>query len=282
MEGTRLKYKLLAIDMDGTLLDSKNQVSQRTREAIIKAKEKGVYIILSTGRILKSALYYSKDLGLNNPIIASNGGVVVDEFFSIIYKKTIDKNSIVDLINIANEDNMYYHFYDERNFYSNKRVQEVLDFYNESDNGGNSDFHIELKVFKDIKEITSNKDINIYKFLFVDEDMDKLDRFRKRLALVNNISISSSWPNNVETMSINVSKGEALKKLCKRLNIRSEEVIAIGDSENDLSMLNFAGLSVAMKNATKDIKVEVDHITDLNDNHGVAKVIEKFILEQEN
>lgn len=277
-----MKYKLLAIDMDGTLLDSKNQVSQRTREAIIKAKEKGVYIILSTGRILKSALYYSKDLGLNNPIIASNGGVVVDEFFSIIYKKTIDKNSIVDLINIANEDNMYYHFYDERNFYSNKRVQEVLDFYNESDNGGNSDFHIELKVFKDIKEITSNKDINIYKFLFVDEDMDKLDRFRKRLALVNNISISSSWPNNVETMSINVSKGEALKKLCKRLNIRSEEVIAIGDSENDLSMLNFAGLSVAMKNATKDIKVEVDHITDLNDNHGVAKVIEKFILEQEN
>ena len=277
-----MTYKLIAIDMDGTLLDSKNQVSQRTREAIIKAKEKGVYIILSTGRILKSALYYSKDLGLNNPIIASNGGVVVDEFFSIIYKKTIDKNSIVDLINIANEDNMYYHFYDERNFYSNKRVQEVLDFYNESDNGGNSDFHIELKVFKDIKEITSNKDINIYKFLFVDEDMDKLDRFRKRLALVNNISISSSWPNNVETMSINVSKGEALKKLCKRLNIRSEEVIAIGDSENDLSMLNFAGLSVAMKNATKDIKVEVDHITDLNDNHGVAKVIEKFILEQEN
>lgn len=273
-----MKYKLVAIDMDGTLLDSKNEVSKRTRQAIGSAREKGVHIVLSTGRILRSALYYSKGLGLMNPIIASNGAIIVDESSNIIHKKTIEKSSIRDLICIAREYNMYHHFYDESNFYSSMRVQEVLDFYNE----GDSDFHIELKVFQDIEEIISKEDLNIYKFIFIDEDLDKLQSFRKRLSVVDNINISSSWSNNVEAMAMNVSKGKALKKLCKKLDVSPHEVIAIGDSENDISMLDFAGLSVAMENAAEDIKQEVDYITDTNDNHGVGKVIEKFILGQEN
>lgn len=273
-----MKYKLIAIDMDGTLLNSQNQVSQRTKEAILRAKEKGVHVVLSTGRILSSALYYSHALGLKNPIVASNGAIVVDESSNIIYKKTLGKNSIRDLANIAKEDNIYCHFYDESSFYSNRRVQEVLDFYSE----GDSELNIELKTFKDIEEITSQEDLNIYKFLFIDEDLDKLQRFRKRLSVFNNINISSSWSNNVEAMAMNVSKGQALKKLCKNLDISPQEVIAIGDSENDLSMLDFAGLSVAMGNGAEKIKENVDYITDLNDNHGVAKVIEKYILGQGN
>ena len=269
-----MKYKLIAIDMDGTLLNSKNQVSERTKKAILKAKEKEVHIVLATGRILRSALYYSKSLSLSNPIVASNGAVIVDGASEIIHKKTLDKNSIRDLIDIGNKNNIYFHFYDESYFYSTMRVKEVLDFYNE----GDSKFSIEMKLFQDIEDLISKDDFNVYKFLFVEEDLDKLQEFRNKLSSIENINISSSWRNNVEAMAINVSKGEALKKLCEKLNVKSQEVIAIGDSENDLSMLKFAGLSVAMKNGTKIIKKQADYITDSNDNHGVAKVIEKFIL----
>lgn len=270
-----LKYKLVAIDMDGTLLNSKNQVSERTRQAIMKAKEKGVHIIISTGRILRSALYYSQGLGLKNPIVASNGAIIVDEMSNIIYKKTIEKALVKDLVNIAKENEMYFHFYDESSFYSDMKVQEVLDFYSE----GTSDLNIELKIFEDIDELTYRQDLNIYKFLFIDEDLDKLKRFRETLSLVDNINISSSWINNVEAMAPNVSKGQAIKELCKRFDVHSDQVIAIGDSENDLSMLNFAGLSVAMGNGGDKIKKQADYTTDHNDNDGVAKVIEKFILK---
>ncbi len=270
-----MKYKLVAIDMDGTLLNRTNQVSERTKKSIELAKEKGVHIILSTGRILKSALYYSETLGLKNPIIASNGAIIVDEASKIIFNKPIESNLVENIVNMARKNNIYYHFYDEVNFYSHVIDEEVLRFYNE----GNSGMKIDIRLFDDIKEITQSKDINVYKFLFIDDNKDKLHKFRMELDELENITTSSSWANNIEAMSKNVSKGEALKELCHRLNVKSSEVIAIGDSENDLSMLKFAGLGVSMGNGDEKIKLKADYITDTNDKDGVAKVIENFVLE---
>ncbi|NLK42765.1 MAG: HAD family phosphatase [Tissierellia bacterium] len=269
-----MKYKLVAIDMDGTLLNSKNQVSSRTKSAIEMAKSKGVYVVLSTGRILKSALVYSKNLDLKSPIIACNGAIVVDESEEIIYKRPIEMNLVEKIVNMAKKRNIYYHFYDESKFYSHIKVDEVLKFYNEGNNKSNIDIHI----FDSIHEL-KEKDVRVYKFLFVDNNNSKLNSLREELNKLGNISTSSSWANNIEAMSLNVSKGEALKHLCKRLDIDSKEVIAIGDSENDLSMLQFAGLGVSMENGDENIKINSDYITDTNDNDGVAKVIEKFILE---
>lgn len=272
-----MKYKLLAIDMDGTLLNSNNQVSDRTQKAIEEAKEKGVHIVLSTGRILKSALSYAGSLNLKNPIVACNGAIIVDEYSNIIYKKSMDKNLVKDIVNLAKQENVYCHFYDESRFYSSMRVEGILQFYNEGNEKTNT--NIDLKVFDDIDEIINIKDINIYKFLFIDNNKDKLQNFRTQLNTLGNINTSSSWFNNVEAMGLNVSKGEAIKELCNRLRIYQSEVIAIGDSENDLSMINFAGLGVAMGNGNENIKKQSAYITDSNDEDGVAKVIEKFILK---
>lgn len=269
-----MKYKLLAIDMDGTLLNSKNMVSSRTISAIEKAKSRGVYVVLSTGRILKSALAYSQTLDLKSPIIACNGAIIIDESERIIYKRPIEMDLVEKIANIARERDIYFHFYDESKFYSYVRADEVLRYYNE----GNGKLNVEIHIFDSISEIMG-KNINIYKFLFVDNDMDKLSGLRRELESLGNISVSSSWANNIEAMSLNVSKGEALKELCKKLNIDPQEVIAIGDSENDLSMLEFSGFGVSMGNADENVKSKADYITDSNDNDGVAKVIEKFILE---
>lgn len=269
-----MKYKLIAIDMDGTLLNSNNEVSERTKIAIEKAKEKGVHIVISTGRVLKSALHYSETLKLKNPIIACNGAIIVDESSNIIYKNPIDKSLIKSIIDIAKAKNIYYHFYDESRFYSHVRVEEVLAFYNEGSEGNS----IDVKIFDDIEQIIENEDLNVYKFIFIDDNKDNLQSLRLELDKIDNIGTSSSWINNIEAMGCNVSKGEAIKELCIKLNIKPEEVIAIGDSENDLSMLSFAGLGVAMGNGDEIIKKRSDYITDTNDEDGVAKVIEKFIL----
>ena len=270
-----MKYKLVAIDMDGTLLNSSNQVSERTRDIIEKAKNKGAHIVLSTGRVLKSALSYSQSLNLKNPIVACNGAIIVDEDSNIIYKRPMDNNLVKEIVNLARREDVYYHFYDESRFYSHVKVDEVLKFYNE----GNAKTRIDVEVFDDIEELIKLKDLNVYKFLFIDDNNDKLKKLRTELDKLRNIGTSSSWVNNIEAMGLNVSKGEALRELCNRLHINPEEVIAIGDSENDISMLQFAGLGVAMGNGGEAIKKQADYITDSNDEDGVAKVIEKFVLE---
>lgn len=269
-----MKYKLVAIDMDGTLLNSENKVSERTRKALENARKQGTHIVIATGRILKSALHYSESLGLKNPLIACNGAIIVDESQNIIYEKHIEKKNVIDIINLAQAEKMYFHFYDRSNFYSDIRVDEVLKFYNE----GSKTMDIGVNIFKDTNEIIGMKDLNVYKFIFIDNDRDRLNKFREKVAKIENINTSSSWINNVEAMGYNVSKGEALKELCKILKVKQEEVIAIGDSENDLSMLKFSGLGVAMGNGDKIVKEKSNHITDSNNDDGVAKVIEKFIL----
>jgi Cof subfamily protein (haloacid dehalogenase superfamily) len=276
LEGVlELKYKLVAIDMDGTLLNSEKQISERTRKAIENAKMQGTHIVICTGRILNSALYYSESLDLKNPLIACNGAIIVDEDRNVIYEKALEREKIREISNLAKLENIYCHFYDKSNFYSNIRSDEVLKFYNE----GNSEVNIGVNVFDNIEDIMKMEDLNVYKFIFIDNNRDKLNKLREKLDKLGNINTTSSWINNIEAMGLNVSKGEALKALCKKLNIEAEEVIAIGDSENDLSMLKFAGLGVAMKNGDKLIKEYADHITDSNDENGVAKVIEKFILK---
>ncbi|MBC8591464.1 Cof-type HAD-IIB family hydrolase [Wansuia hejianensis] len=270
-----MSFKLIAIDMDGTLLNSQNEVSQRTRRAIEAASEKGVYVVLATGRILKSATNYSDDLNLYKPIIASNGALIVDENKNILYEKTMDKSIVEKIIELGTKNQIYYHLYSEDSFYSRVYVEEIAQFYNTKSMAKSE---INFKLFKEPREIIEDKDLKIFKFIFIDEDSDKLNRFRNELNTLGNLNICSSWSNNIEVMDREVSKGNSLRYLSKILNIPREQIIAIGDNENDLSMIDYAGLGVAMGNGEEIVKSAADMITSTNDEDGVAKVIEKYIL----
>lgn len=273
-----MDFKLVAIDMDGTLLNSNNKVSERTKDAIEKATKKGVKIILATGRILKSAINYSEELGLRKPIIACNGAIIVDEDKNIIYEKTIHKNIAGTIMDMANENNIYYHFYDRDSLYSNIYVNEIVKFYN-TENSMEKESQIKVNIFENMKEVIDKNNINTYKFMIVDEDIDKLQALRNKLSQLKEINVCSSWHNNVEVMHREVSKGNSLKYLCEKLNIPREKVIAIGDNENDMTMLEYAGLGVAMENGEAVAKSVADIVTSTNDEDGVAKIIEKYILE---
>lgn len=270
-----MDYKIVAIDMDGTLLNSNGEVSVRTENAIHKAIDMGVNVVISTGRILRSAKVASKRLKLNNYIIACNGGIIVDKADNIIHSLPINLNSIEKIMYLGKKYNVYYHFYNEDSLFSNTYVQKIADYYNEREH------KLDIKIFKEPNEILNSKDMKIYKFLFLDNNLEKLDMLRNELNQVSTIEVSKSWLNNIEVMDQNASKGMGLQVLCKKLDISKDNVIAIGDNENDLSMIKFAGLGVSMGNASDLVKNQAKYITSTNDEDGVAKVIEKFILQTE-
>lgn len=274
-EENKLKYKLIAIDMDGTLLNSKNEVSKRTRNAILGAEKKGVHVILATGRLLTSAVKYSAKMELRKPIISSNGALVIGENEEVIFEKSINKDTIEIITELADEVDLYYHFYSKDSFYSNRYSEDIIQFYNPK--GIRQEDRIKFNLYENIREIT-NKDIDVYKFTFIDNDVRKLYRLKEALRDINGINISSSWSNNLEVMEKEVSKGNSLKYLCERLDVSRENVIAIGDNQNDLSMLNYAGLGVSMGNGDESVKSIADIVTSTNDEDGVAKIIEKYIL----
>lgn len=272
-----MDYKLVAIDMDGTLLNSENQISKRTKQAIENAKKKGIKIVMATGRILKSAINYSESLELKNPIISCNGAVVADEEQNIIYKKAISRDISNKIMELGKIHDIYYHFYSDTSLYTNTYIKDMLRFYNDPNNTDEKRI-IKMNMFKDPIEIFDNN-IEIYKFLFMDEDKEKLKVFKEKINLMDGVNICSSWGNNIEIMDFQVSKGNSLDYISKRLDISKEDIIAIGDNDNDISMLKYAGLGVAMGNAVEDAKKASDIITSSNDDDGVAKVIEKYILE---
>ncbi|MCF6460925.1 Cof-type HAD-IIB family hydrolase [Clostridium sp. Cult3] len=273
-----MKYRLIAIDMDGTLLNSENKVSRRNMETLHKAIEAGVYIVLSTGRILRSALYFSKAMDLKNPIIACNGAVVsCGDERDIIYENALERAAAKELMELAEENDMYYHFYDINTFYTRIVNEEMAKCYKSYEDNSEKQ-QINFQILEDPMKVLERDNAQIYKFVFIEEDRNKLAHFRDRLKSIDGINISSSWYNNVEVMNTGVSKGEGLKQLCKTLDIDRTEVVAIGDNENDIPMFQMAGLAVAMENGDEIIREHSHVITDTNDQDGVAKAIEKYVL----
>ncbi|HMM69275.1 MAG TPA: Cof-type HAD-IIB family hydrolase [Gudongella oleilytica] len=272
-----MSIKLIAIDMDGTLLNRQNLLTGRTREAIEMAKKKKIEVVIATGRVLKSAIHYSKELGLESYIAACNGAVVVDKDLNKVIDRPISRRDIERVMKTGQRMGIYFHFYNEDTFFTKTYVKEIVDYYTPTTERlkGQS---IDIKLYGSSDEIINNKQLKIYKFLFIDKDQDKLIKLRKNLESLESVELSKSWRDNLEVMDKGVSKGSAVKLLCERLGINSDEVMAIGDNENDLSMIKFAGVGVAMGNAEDMVKEQADFITSSNDEDGVALAIEKYVL----
>ncbi|MCF6466123.1 Cof-type HAD-IIB family hydrolase [Clostridium sp. Cult2] len=273
-----MKYKVIAIDMDGTLLNSQNKVSDINRQVLFKALDKGISIILSTGRILRSALYYSKSIGLNSPVITCNGALISSgDGKDIIYENPMKIESIKKLVKLAEENNIYYHFYDADTFFTKKTNDGIFKYYESYENSLKKQ-QINLQLIQNPMELLSQQKPIIYKFIIIEDDIDKLLGFEEKLRDIKGINISSSWHNNIEVMNEGVSKGVGLEYLMETLNINKSEVVAIGDNENDIPMFKKAGLAIGMENGAQEIKKHVHVITDTNDEDGVAKAIEKYVL----
>lgn len=278
------KYKMLVSDMDYTLLNKEKRISDRNGEAIRKAIEMGVHMVVATGRIYTSARVYAKLLGVSTPIIASNGAIIREAVFRnpldterTIFRDTLNTDAIKEMIRLTHKYGLHCHFFTDNTIYSEKLVNVSLRYTEWNKYLGEED-QVQIKIVDDIEEALLNGKVEILKAVVVDNDDEKIQGVRSGMENTGIVSVSQSMKGNLEVMNKGVTKGNAVRILADIYGITREEIIAIGDNENDISMIEYAGLGIAMGNAEELLKNVADYITGDYQEDGVAEAIERFIL----
>ncbi|WP_291648199.1 Cof-type HAD-IIB family hydrolase [Clostridium sp.] len=274
-------YKLVCIDLDGTLLTDDKKITNENIEAIKKAINSGVNICIATGRIYKFVDHIKDALGVTTKVIASNGGIILTEdgklklntlsYDEILKLKELVKNYDVDIY--LNTENEIISEKSIPNEYSYKKINDSLENKYKVDIIENYPFEnlIVDNKYKIVKAICINK-----------ENLDEVKRVRTILEETEEFEVSSAENQYCEINSKGISKGKAVEELAKELGIDIKSVICIGDGGNDIEMLKRGGVSVVMKNGMDEVKAIADYITDDNNNSGVAKAINKLILDDLN
>ncbi|WP_163191920.1 sugar-phosphatase [Clostridium thermarum] len=268
-------YKLLALDMDGTLLKKDKTISDRTLKALSAARKKGVKVVLATGRPVRGIKKYLAYLGLDRDdeyAVTFNGSAVqTGKSGNMLFEKFITGADLHQVYELSLQHGVHIHAFTEKG----QLITPVLNKYTGVESEIN-DIDIHVKDFKEIKP-----EDKIIKVMLVDEP-EKLDLVYSKLPkeLFTKFSIMRSAPIFLEFLNPEANKGLGLSVLSKVLGINKDEVIAVGDAGNDIAMIKYAGLGVAMGNAFPEVKEIADYVTVTNDEDGVAEVIEKFILNQ--
>jgi len=272
------KYKMIVMDMDYTLLNADKGVSPRNKEALRKAGEKGVLLVVATGRIYVSARFYAGLLNIETPIIASNGAIIREGLTNkTIFKSILSSKVAVKMIELCREKGLFCHLFSDNTVFTEKIIN-VSSRYTEWNKTLEDEDKINIKVVSRLEDAVKKDGNKIVKAVVVDSNEDSLRYIRNNLNSMGASSVSQSLKGNMEVMNKGVSKGNAIKILCELYNIDRNSVIAIGDNENDISMIEYAGMGIAMGNASDNVKEKADYVTGDYLEDGVAQAIEKFVL----
>lgn len=270
-----IDIKILAFDMDGTLLNSEKMVSRGTSLELERLSENGVQIVLSSGRLHKSIEAYAHTLPFKTSIVATNGSVVTDYEGRRVYEKPIDTDAFIKVIDLLYDYKMNFHFYGVNEFYRLKGTTSLNTYSRVPKNIKDTIDIIEYKNLKEIKESCENN--SYFKVLLVEEDNKYIEEVRQELSKINKIKISSSWTNNIEIVPEGVNKARSLKYLCKNLGLDLNNLMSFGDNNNDIEMIEESKVGVAMSNATNELKQKADFITDYdNDHDGIMKFLKQY------
>ena len=239
--------KLIALDMDGTLLDSNLEISKENRETITKVREKGIEVVLSTGRHRLTVGEYAKSLNLSSYLITMNGSEIWTTSGELIERQTLDLESIKQMVALNEK-------YGTLGWMASTK-----------------------EIFReDLPEDLEAHDW--LKFGFDTDDQEVKQRIIEELEQNELLELTNSSPWNIEINAIGINKARALEKVCGLMEITMDEVMAVGDSLNDIKMIQEAGLGIAMENAQEAVKQEADWITKTNEDNGVAYAIQHFLL----
>jgi len=284
--------KCIATDMDGTLVLADQTISQENIEAIKMAQDRGIEVIVATGRSYEEAIFPLKEAGIVCPIICMNGSEIRDEKGTILRSIPIDEPTFLTIQNILQDQDIYYEIYTNKGTYSNdydKSLAVISDIllssglkasYEEIIEGIKERFERgRIKTIETYNELLKERDIELLKILVFSLDSEKLSDAEKKLKEISNIAVSSSGHQNLEVTNIHAQKGIALEAFVEEKNISIKETMALGDSYNDVSMFERVGCAVAMGNAPEDIQNMCHFVTDRNEHHGVAKAIHKVLNE---
>jgi Cof subfamily protein (haloacid dehalogenase superfamily) len=282
--------KLIATDLDGTLLNSKHEISNENIEALKLASKYGTEITIATGRTYADASTICKNAGICAHIISNNGSLVHSKDGKKLKSDTIDRKYIKEVLNWLYTNEYFFEICTGENLFLLSTAKAILedDFYKAKlrDSSLSIDalnkmltlvFSQEgVKLINNLDDII-DADLDYCSITAVSFNKDKLKKGREFFKNHDELSLIVSHEYNFELVNINASKGNSLECLASYLKIPLKDVIAMGDNYNDISMFKKAGISVAMGNAKDDIKKICSYVSMSNDCHGVAYAINEFI-----
>ena len=289
--------KLIATDMDGTLLNDKGRISNENTIAIKRAQEEGIEVVVVTGRPYTYALMPLEEAGLNCPIIALNGAEIRDKQGTILNKLPLQKEWCRLIQSFLEKESVYIEFFTNIGVFS-KSMEQYIDIrmqlkmerfpdadrtlmYKDVRKRAEERFKFEhCRFVDDFEGIYQDDELIIYKILVLSADMDELERISSKLEGHSEFTITSSERGNMEFNHPDAKKGLALKVMADQRMIDMEDVMALGDHLNDLSMLQMAGRGVAMGNASEEVKELCSYSTKTNIEHGVACAIEEILKQK--
>ncbi len=274
-----MAIRLAAIDLDGTLLNQQHKISEENKRAIREAQEKGCLIVPCTGRsYCNIADTIFRDFE-NIPYYVTANGTVVTQAKEkrVIFCDALPKGAAEQIYQIYKDFPVFVETYIGNRAYMEEKSFALLDqrgipkYSQQQLTMGNA------KCDSIEKAIAENNEYSVSKIHIICESIRDKESIQKELLKIDGIDPIPVMPESIEIVSKGSGKEIGLGFLCDKLGIASAEVMAIGDSNNDVSLLKWAGLSVAMKNASSEVKKAADMITDDNQNNGVAKVLDKFL-----
>lgn len=270
-----MKYKMLVLDLDGTLTNDRKEITPKTKEALMKAQEAGIRIVLASGRPTFGIAPLADELEIykyGGVVMAFNGGKIMDwTTRNVMFEQILDEEYVPFLFHKAIENGMSILTYQGKAIAATKKDDEYVQheaFINKMPIVQYDDF-LHQVTYPINKCLIVGNPLSLHQLeLEISREMD------------GKMSVYRSADFFLECVPLGVDKAKSLQRLIDELSIRKEEVIACGDGYNDLSMIEYAGLGVAMENANQTVKEAADFITFSNENDGVAHVIERFIFNE--
>lgn len=283
--------KLIASDMDGTLINDKHEISKEDAIVIKEAQLKGIDFIITTGRLYQEAFQQVRDAGIDCQYIVMNGAEHRDESGKILYSIDIDKKQVKEILDVLNKNNLYTELYTNKGLYTvsseevcvqavvtkikffepEKTVDEILRTAKK-----HSEF-TKLNFINDINKFLEDEEIKVGKILSFSDDISLLDKMKSLLGQNNNLSVTASFKINMEITHSDAKKDILLEKIAQAKGYSNDEVMVIGDSYNDYTMIKKFKNSFAMGNAIPEIKEIATYVTEDNNSSGVGKAILKVI-----
>lgn len=285
--------RIIASDMDGTLLNDKHDIDKETVEAIRKAEEAGIIFTISTGREYDSVKGILEKHDIKAQCVLSNGAEYRDEEGNILDVININEEAAKKIIKLVNENKLSARIFTDKGVFTTSTREEALQevvFRTMTFNPGITEkearniaetqgFFTCLKYIDSIESFFSDG-IEIRKFVAFHKDIELINKMKMVISEIPGLAISSSFRDNIEITDINAQKGIILEKVAKKMSIDPKDVMILGDSFNDYSMFEIFEESVAMKNAIPEVKAIAKYITDSNDNLGVAKAIYNVLNDE--
>lgn len=263
-----MKFKLIALDVDGTLLDDHHRLSEATITSVRRANEAGSTIVLCTGRGPSGALPVFAELGLSGQLITHNGSATISsEGPSVVHQFPMEMADIMPLIEYCRAKDVHFDVNSALQLYVEAMTPVVEEMYR--------NFFVDPVVLKDITEITET----VVKFTAfgTKEEMDRVEADWNEMKIKGRMIRSGEY--FIDVMHNDSSKGNALKALADGMNIPAENILAIGNYFNDIDMLEFAGFGIAMDNSPDAVKRAADAVTKSNNEDGVHSALLQYCLK---